>query len=50
MTVATLCMAGIHQVSNEFFFQLIILWKDMQDLQISHTWNIYFAGRLELKA
>jgi hypothetical protein len=35
MTVATLHMAGIHQVSHEFLFLLITLWKDLQDLQIS---------------
>lgn len=46
MTFSTLGMGRIHQVSHEFLFLKIILWNDLQDLQISHTWNFSAGGLL----
>jgi hypothetical protein len=45
MTFWTLRIGWIHQVSHEYVFLKIILWNDLEDLQISHTWN-FSAGRL----
>jgi hypothetical protein len=43
---STLGLGEIHQVSQEFLFLKIILLNDMQDLQISHTWNFSAGGLL----
>jgi hypothetical protein len=46
MTVSILGIGGIHQVSHEFLSLIMILWNDLQDLQISHTWNLSAGGLL----
>jgi hypothetical protein len=47
MTITTLSMAGIHQVSHEFLFVISILWNDLQDLQISPPWNFTAGGLIK---